>query len=99
MEVTMRSLLILSIAIAGCARAAEATPSKPEPVIHINATLSQDDLRNLVVCARLALKDLTPEQMAVVVLAIKHAEQDAPTQASRMAESAPAADEKTEAKK
>jgi hypothetical protein len=65
--------------------AAEAPPVTPSAEVVVAATTTADDLHNLVACARLAMKDLTPEQMTVVAAAIKHAEQDIPTQATRTA--------------
>ncbi len=46
-----------------------------------------NDLQNLSACARMVMKDLTPEQMQAVAIAIKHAEDD--VQAIRKAKAVP----------
>ncbi len=76
----MRPMLLIALSICISAFSAEANPSaeKPAsaPAAHAAATTA-DDLQNLVACARLQLPSLTAEQLAVVVVAIKHAEDDA----------------------
>ncbi len=82
----MRSILLL--AICACAFSAEVNvkpePPKAEaPVL----TVTDADLQNLAACARMTMKDLTPEQMQAVAIAIKHAEDD--VQAMRKAKAVP----------
>lgn len=101
----MIRLLALAMLCTACTSAESrqpappATPTVPQGDAVIGATLTADDLHNLVACARLALRDLTPDQMAVVALAIKHAEFDATTQTSRIAPAAPASPPTPDAKK
>lgn len=49
--------------------------------------ITDADLQNLSACARMVMKDLTPEQMQAVAVAIKHAEDD--VQAMRKAKAVP----------
>lgn len=72
---------ILLCLLATCAFSAEGSvepDAKPAPEVKVEPAkqVTADDLQNLAACARMTMQNLTPDQMATVALAIKHAEAD-----------------------
>ncbi len=78
----MKYLLLLILALP-----AFSEDAAPEPAAPRAPALTDNDLQNLIACARITLQSLTPDQIAAVAQAIKHAEAD--LEASKKAKAIP----------